>query len=464
MQLSLESLLRLVNNLPGMAYRCLNNRAWTMLFVSEGCYELSGYRPDELIGDRVICFNDLIHKDYREIVFHQAQKALREKKPFNYTYPIIHRNGNERWVFERGVGVYARDDEATSLEGFISDITRTVETEKKLERANIFLKAAVRDSDVFCEMVGRSDRIRKVFNEILIAAESDANVIIYGESGTGKEMVARAIHNLSHRRNERLVSVNCGAIPYNLIESEFFGYKKGAFSGAYGDKIGFLDQADGGTLFLDEVGEIHPSMQVKLLRAIEDYGFTPIGGKQTHKPDIRIIASTNKDLQSLVEEGKMREDFFFRIHVISVKLPPLRERREDIPLLTSHFLKKLGRKKDITTIPQDLTRSMMAYNWPGNVRELQNFIYRYIASADTEFFKMKAGDTAGPNDIIQDFLTNSGAEQSLQSWMACFEKEVIFKTLEDQNWHRGNTARALKIHYRSLLRKMKMYGIQQSKK
>lgn len=462
MPLSNESFKRLLNNLPGMAYRCLNNRDWTMLFVSDGCHELTGYRPDEIVGDRLICFNDLIHKDYREIVFHQARKALNEERPFKYSYPIISRSGKEKWVFEHGIGIYSEDGEDTELEGFISDITQTVETEKKLERANIFLKDAVRDSDIFCDMVGRSDGIRKVFNQILVAAESDANVIIYGESGTGKEMVALAIHNMSHRKNKRLVPVNCGAIPGNLIESEFFGYKKGAFSGAYVDKLGFLDQADGGTLMLDEVGEINPSMQIKLLRAIEDYGFTPIGGNQIHKPDVRIIASTNKDLQKQVEIGKIREDFFFRIHIISIKLPPLRERKEDIPLLTFHFLKRFGDDKDISVIPQDLTKSIMSYNWPGNVRELQNFVYRYIASADTEFFKIKTCTPLEINDTIDRYIDDGNGEQSLQSWLMCFEKKIILKTLEEQNWHRGNTARALKIGYRSLLRKMKRFGIQQS--
>lgn len=390
--------------------------------------------------------------------------ALNEKRPVKYAYPIIHKSGNEKWVIEHGVGIYTKYGEAVEIEGFISDISQTVETEKKLEQANIFLKAAVRDSDVFCDMIGRSHGIRKVFNKILIAAESDANVIIYGESGTGKEMVARAIHNMSHRRNRRLVPVNCGAIPDNLIESEFFGYRKGAFSGAYANKLGCLDQADGGTLMLDEVGEIPPNMQIKLLRAIEDYGFTPIGGKDIHKPDIRIIASTNKDLQSQMKMGKIREDFFFRIHVIAINLPPLRERKEDIPLLTFHFLKKYGSDKGISVIPQELTKSMMTYDWPGNVRELQNFIYRYVASADAEFFKIDACAASRMDAEVDKYIDDDNEEQSLGTWLTCFEKKIILKTLEEHNWHRGNTARALKIHYRSLLRKMKRYGIQQSQK
>jgi PAS domain S-box-containing protein len=452
-----ENFERLLNNLPGMAYRCRNNRHWTMVFVSQGCVDLTGYQPDELINDRVVSFNDLVHQDYRGIVFHQAQKALNNRRPFKYAYPIISRSGKEKWIFEHGVGVYSEDGKAIELEGFISDITQTVETEKTLEQANVFLKEAVRDADSFCDMIGRSNVIRKVFNQILVAAESDANVIIYGDSGTGKEMVARAIHELSCRKDKPLVPVNCGAIPDNLIESEFFGYKRGAFSGAFVDKLGFLDQADGGTLMLDEVGEINPNMQIKLLRAIEDYGFMPIGGKEVHKPDIRIIASTNKDLQEQVKAGKIREDFFFRVHVISIKVPPLKERKEDIPLLTAHFLQQNGGHKDVTVIPQELTRSMMAYDWPGNVRELQNFIHRFLASADTEFFKFNDTLSYEMDHTVDEYM--GADDRSLQSHLSQFEKKMILKTLERFNWHRGDTARALKIHYRSLLRKMKQYGI-----
>lgn len=433
-----------------------------MVFVSEGCFDLTGYRPEELIGDRLVSYNDLVHEDYKGIVFHQAQQALNARRPFKYTYPIISKNGDEKWVFEHGVGVYNDDDEAIELEGFISDITQTVEAEKKLEQANIFLKEAVRDTDIFCGMVGRSDAIRKVFNQVLIAAESDANVIVYGDSGTGKEMVAKAIHELSHRKDKRLVPVNCGAIPENLIESEFFGYKKGAFSGAFVDKIGFLDQADGGTLMLDEVGEINPNMQIKLLRAIEDYGFIPIGGKEVHKPDIRIIACTNKNLQEQVKTGEIREDFFFRIHVISIKVPALEKRKEDIPLLTAHFLNKLGKENEIKALPQELTRAMMAYDWPGNIRELQNFINRFLASADTEFFEFKEKAPYNLNQSAEQVGLNGIVGQGLQYNLSLFEKKIIIKTLKENNWHRGKTAIALQIHYRSLLRKMKRLGIRSS--
>jgi transcriptional regulator with PAS, ATPase and Fis domain len=205
----------------------------------------------------------------------------------------------------------------------------------------------------------------------LKAAESNANVIIYGESGTGKELVAKSIHALSDRGSKPFVPVNCGAIPENLIESEFFGYQKGAFTGANQEKAGFLSAANGGTLFLDEVGEINANMQIKLLRAIDGGGFSPLGSNQIVKPDIRIIAATNRDLADKIHQGHFRSDFFYRIHVIPINLPSLRERREDIPLLIHHFLQLFGDDNKLQSIPETTMQAMQRYDWPGNVREFK---------------------------------------------------------------------------------------------
>ncbi len=184
--------------------------------------------------------------------------------------------------------------------------------------------------------------MQEVYELILKAAATNANAIIYGESGTGKELVARAIHRLNNRKEGRFIPVNCGAIPENLLESEFFGYRKGAFTGAAADKEGYLDLADGGTLFLDELGEIGPNLQVKLLRVLEGGGYSAVGGRDVKKPDVRIIAATNRDLKAQVNRGLMREDFFYRVHIIPIQLPSLRERREDIPLLIEHFMQSEG--------------------------------------------------------------------------------------------------------------------------
>ena len=227
--------------------------------------------------------------------------------------------------------------------------------------------------------------MQRVYGLIVDAAAADANVILYGESGTGKELVAHAIHELSSRRWGSFVPVNCGAIPETLMESEFFGHRKGAFTGAVIDKHGFLDLANGGTLFLDELGEIGQGMQVKLLRAIDGGGFTPIGGAQLRTPELRIIAATNRDVAEQVREGLIREDFFYRIHVIPIHLPPLRERKEDIPLIVEHFVEKLGKGKGLPPLTPQIMEALKSHDWSGNVRELQNTVYRYLTLKRLDF-------------------------------------------------------------------------------
>ena len=280
-----------------------------------------------------------------------------------------------------------RDDagNVTRLEAFVIDITERKQAEKMLKeqevylrRENVRLKSSIRDRFRFGNIIGKSRSMQQVYERILNAAATDANVIIYGESGTGKELVAQAVHNMGNRRDGAFVTVNCGAIPENLLESEFFGYTKGAFTGAEKNKHGYLDLADGGTLFLDELGEIGLTIQVKLLRVIEGMGYRPVGSDQMHHPDIRIIAATNRDLAQLVRAGRMREDFYYRIHVIPVHLPPLRERKEDIPLLIDHFFQQYGDRRNLPPVTGEMLDVAMAYEWPGNVRELQNVVHRYV--------------------------------------------------------------------------------------
>ena len=227
--------------------------------------------------------------------------------------------------------------------------------------------------------------MQQVYELILQAAATDVNVILYGESGTGKELVSKAIHEASDRKEQIFFPVNLGALPENLIESEFFGHKKGAFTGATLDKLGYLDLTDQGTLFLDELGEIDLNTQAKLLRALEGGGFTPVGGTTVKQSDVRIIAATNRDLLEQVREGLVREDFFYRVHVLPISLPSLRERKEDIPLLVDHFLKRYEYQEKGPPITGHVLESMMAYDWPGNVRELQNTLHRYVTLKRLDF-------------------------------------------------------------------------------
>ena len=248
-----------------------------------------------------------------------------------------------------------------------------------------------------------------------------------------------------------------GAIPDNLLESEFFGYQKGAFTGASSDTRGYLDAADGGSLFLDELEALSPIMQVKLLRVIDGYGYTPVGGSETRKPDLRIIAATNVDLQEHLNQGLMREDFYFRINVFPIEMPTLRERPQDISLLIDHFLEKFSSADKPLSIPPAVREALKNYAWPGNVRELQNTIQRFAATGNFSFFTPTAA--LGGNLLELNELSSHPPSSGLHSEMEAFERQVILKVLEHNRWRRGQSAAMLKIDRKTLLRKMKRYGI-----
>ncbi len=297
--------------------------------------------------------------------------------------------------------------------------------------------------------------MQRIYETILKAAQVDAGVIIYGESGTGKELAAQTIHELSRRSGGPFITVNCGAIPDTLIESEFFGYKKGAFTGAAVDKPGFLDLAHGGTLFLDEVGEIPLNLQVKLLRAIEGGGYTPVGGKNLEKSDFRIIAATHRNLRELVAQQKMRQDFYYRIHLIPIYIDPLRQRKEDLPQLIDHFLNTLG---DGRPLPDRVVQELFQYDWPGNIRELQNVIHRYVTLGEIDL-----SPTSGrmePEDSPLPFPKPSNTSfTSLADALNEAEKSCILQCLQAQKWKRGRVAEILGIDRRTLFRKMKHHGL-----
>lgn len=238
------------------------------------------------------------------------------------------------------------------------------------------LQTIIQEKYSFDNIVGKSEKMRKVFEQITQIAKTDSTVYIYGESGTGKELVAKAIHCSSHRADEPFIAISCGALPETLLENELFGHIKGAYTGAHESRKGLFAQADKGTIFLDEIGETLPSLQVKLLRVLQEQEFKPIGGDHSAKVDVRVIVATNKDLQKAVEEGRFREDLFYRINVIPIYLPHLRERREDIPLLANYFLEKYIKKLDkkIDGFTPSAIRKLMLYDWPGNIRELENKI------------------------------------------------------------------------------------------
>jgi len=250
----------------------------------------------------------------------------------------------------------------------------------KLAKEKLYLEEEMRSQNNFGEVVGNSPALREVLQQVEIAAPSDATVLVLGETGTGKELIARALHRLSSRREGNFIKLNCAAIPSGLLESELFGHEKGAFTGAVSQKIGRLELADKGTLFLDEIGEIAMELQPKLLRVLQDHEFERLGGVKTIRINIRLIAATNRDLAQAVEEHQFRSDLFYRLNVFPIRLPPLRERARDIPMLVRYFVQKLARRmsKNIDSIPAELLREFEKWHWPGNVRELENFIERSI--------------------------------------------------------------------------------------
>ena len=301
-------------------------------------------------------------------------------------------------------------------------------SETSLHEENVRLKANIKKRYWFGKIIGKSPVMQEIYELILKAAASDAGVIVYGESGTGKELVAEAIHKMSDRKEKPFVPVNASGVAETLLESEFFGYKKGAFTGANMDKRGLLQSADKGTLFLDELGEIGPNLQAKLLRAIEGGGFTPVGGLEAETSDFRVIAATNKDLKEQVKKGLIREDFFYRIHIIPIYLPPLRERKEDIPLLIEHFMQNYPPSKNLPKITVAVMEALTSYDWPGNVRELQNTLHRYVTLKRLDFLGAPLSAPAPSPEMT--FEPIWPKEELLRDAVAHFEREYILKQLE----------------------------------
>jgi DNA-binding NtrC family response regulator len=329
------------------------------------------------------------------------------------------------------------------------------ELEEEVER----LRDEVDDRQQFGGMIGRSDVMRAIFRNVERIAKSEATVLVSGESGTGKELVARAIHDNSGRAGGAFVAVNCGAIPRELIESELFGHEKGAFTGATDRRIGRIESANGGTLFLDEIGDLDPAVQVKLLRALQERTFERVGSSTTITVDVRIVTATNRDLAKEVAAGNFREDLYYRVNVVPVQLPPLRERREDIRLLAHTFLERSGTEKKLT--PAALG-SLEGYNWPGNVRELENAIEHGLAlsegdTIDQQDLPISVGRTGQAEALREQWRQG---ERSFEETVVRFESEILRESLESHHWNQTRTANALGLTRRVLKLKMDKLGIE----
>ena len=348
-----------------------------------------------------------------------------------------------------------------------SELLLTVEKAlkfKHLEEENLRLKRQLRKKYRESCLIGTSEAMKKVYDLIDKVADTDCTVLITGASGTGKELIARAIHYDSCRRDRHLVTINCGAIPQELLESELFGHEKGSFTGAHKRRIGRFEMADGGTIFLDEVGEMSPALQVKLLRVLQEQAFERVGGTHTLRVDVRIIAATNKNLSLAIKNEKFREDLYYRLNVIPIKVPPLKQRKEDVPLLTSFFLKKFrnGKEKGGLSFSPEALKGLIEYDWPGNVRELENVVKRMMILCDHE--------VAGYSDLPEHLLQHSPpigepeiepAEEgrTLSEAVRGYEKRLILEALERSRGVKAKAAKLLNIKRTTLVEKMKKQNL-----
>lgn len=395
-------------------------------------------------------------------------ETLKQIKETHPELPVIMMSGHgtiEVAVKATRLGAYDFIEKPLSLEKVSLSVSHALE-QQRLSEENQDLRRRVEKK---YEIIGESAAVRKLKQEIETAGPTNGRVLIWGESGTGKELVARAIHSCSKRRNRPFVELNCAAIPSELIESELFGHEKGAFTSAVAMKRGKFELADEGTLFLDEIGDMSLPTQAKVLRVLQEQEFQRVGGSRTLKVDVRVIAASNKNLEEEIKKGNFREDLFYRLNVILLHVPALRERKDDIPLLARHFIRDISEEygKKPKEIDEQAARQLIAYGWPGNVRELRNVCERLvimvqgntISAADIPAPVSRAEAAAGT--LIEDIAGDlSGDFDSLRDARQAFERDFIMKKLKENDWNVSRTAEALKVERSNLHRKLKGLGIE----
>lgn len=427
---------------------------------------------------------DLIILDYKMPGMDglETLRAVMKERPNTIAIMVTAHDTREIAMKAVEIGAYDYFSKPFDLDEMRVVIKRALE-KRKLQFQVEQLRQVLADNEPFAEMIGRSKGMNEVFDVIRRVADQDVNVMITGESGTGKELVARALHRHGSRVTGPFVAINCAAIPSTLLESELFGHERGAFTGAVARKLGRLELSKGGTLFLDEIGDMDFALQAKLLRVIQERVFERVGGSAQIETDFRLISATNKDLAKFVREGKFREDLFFRLNVVSVRIPPLRERVEDIPILVEYFLEKYAREygKEVPSLSDDALSCLAHYSYPGNVRELENLIQRmivltrgnYIGRADLSkevgFPGALEDQTPQTSSIRVQPVSSTSVEGTVGSddlhrvsrqATEGVEREMILKALNECRWKRGEAAKKLGISRRSLLRKMNKYSIE----
>jgi two-component system response regulator PilR (NtrC family) len=435
-----------------------------IMLTKEGYNVTSADEPSKAINlCRKIDF-DLVITDLRmpKIDGIEFLKTIKDHRPETIVILITAYASGETAVNAMKEGAYDYVEKDGSIEE-LKKVVRTALLKKGLVNENQNVKDETVVQTAFCGMIGTSREMQKIFATIKKVADTPANILILGESGTGKELVARAIHENSSRCKMPFMPINSGGIPENLLESELFGYMKGSFTGAYADRPGLFEMAKGGTIFLDEIGELPPVLQVKVLRVVQEKTFRRIGGAEDIKVDVRIISATNQNLSESVKKGDFREDLYFRLNVIPIHMPPLRERKEDIPLLTKHFIEKYAREfgKEVRMISVYSMELLMEYAFPGNIRELENIIERGVAMETSniilpENLVISANAATVPNFDIE--IMDKGID--LNAEMEKIERRIIEKALLKVKGSKTKAAELLHVTFDSLRYRIEKLGVE----
>lgn len=461
-----EASLSLASSAAGAGLWILNTETWSF-WLTETTRELLGFsRTEELSFTR---FLEVVHPDDRSMVQEITRKTLKATGTQIVEYRILRPDGSNRWLVSRGqvssrsvgqppplMGVTIDISERKALELRVREQLDEINRLKdRLEDENRYLRDEVMADRGLGTIVGSSDVLQYVLFRAKQVAPTDATVLILGETGTGKGLLASAIHERSKRSKQPLITVNCAALPGNLIESELFGREKGAFTGAQARQAGRFEIADGGTIFLDEIGEMPPSLQVKLLRVLQDGAFERLGGSKTIQVDVRVIAATSRDLKADVAAGRFREDLFYRLHVFPLTMPPLRTRLDDIPQLAEFFIERYSKRfsKRFDTIAKGTMSALAAYHWPGNIRELEHIIERSVITSTEPKFRLA--------DSLEGERRSEPGAVSPEGFDAMARAHVL-QVLEKTNWKiegKGGAAEALGLHPSTLRFRIKKLGI-----
>jgi formate hydrogenlyase transcriptional activator len=358
----------------------------TRLYANRSFLEYTGVKADDVQAKGL--YAQKVHPDDLERSYKRRQTGLERGEPFDSEYRLLGKDGRYRWFLVRYNPLRDQEGHVVRWYATATDIDDRKRSEERTQNENLVLREEIERSSMFEEIVGSSEELRQVLAQVSKVAPTDSTVLILGETGTGKELIARAIHNLSKRSTRAFIRVNCAAIPPALVASELFGHEKGSFTGAFQRRLGRFESADGGTIFLDEVGELPSETQVALLRVLQEREFERVGGSQTVPVDVRVLAATNSDLSAAVAEGNFRQDLFYRLNVFPIRIPALRERVDDIPLLVEYLIDRYSQAagKKIRNINKGTLELFQTYDWPGNVRELQNVIERAVILSDGETF------------------------------------------------------------------------------